>query len=186
MTDFYEKIKNEAAAVTREMIEKAKLKHGDVIVVGCSSSEVIGEKIGTASSYETAKALFEGICGETKRCGIYLAAQCCEHLNRALIVEKELAYRDRLEIVNVVPQPKAGGSFATAAYAVFDEPAAVEAIKADAGLDIGDTLIGMHLKSVAVPLRLNVTEIGSAHLTAARVRAKFVGGARAVYDENLM
>lgn len=186
MTDFYEKIKGEAEAVTRELIEKAKLKSGDVIVVGCSSSEVAGERIGTASSYETAKALFEGICGETKRDGIYLAAQCCEHLNRALIVEKALARRDRLEIVNVVPQPKAGGSFATAAYALFDEPAAVEAIKADAGLDIGDTLIGMHLKSVAVPVRLSLTEIGSAHLTAARVRAKFVGGARAVYDENLM
>ncbi len=186
MTEFLEQIQADASATMRELIEKAKLSEGDVIVVGCSSSEVVGEKIGTASSYETAQVIFDGIYGETARSGIYVAAQCCEHLNRALIVEKELAKRTGLEIVNVVPQPKAGGSFATAAYEKLTAPVAVEAIKADAGLDIGDTFIGMHLKAVAVPLRLSLSSLGSAHLTAARVRAKFVGGARAVYDENLM
>ena len=118
--------------------------------------------------------------------GIYLAAQCCEHLNRALIVEKEIADKKGWEAVNVVPQPKAGGSFATAAYKLFENPVAVEYIKADAGLDIGQTLIGMHLKSVAVPVRLKVKQIGEANLSAARVRPKFIGGIRACYDENLM
>ncbi len=186
MTEFYKKIRSDAAKATRELIEKAKLTEGDILVIGCSSSEVGGERIGTSSSYDTAKAVFDGIYEETLRSGLFLAAQCCEHLNRALIVEKELAKRERLDPVNVIPQPKAGGSFATVAYERFSSPVAVEAIRADAGLDIGDTLIGMHLKAVAVPLRLSVTEIGSAHLTAARTRAKFVGGSRAVYDEELM
>lgn len=179
-------IKNEAKKAAEEIIKAAKLESGDVLVVGCSSSEVGGEKIGTLSSPEVAKAVFSGIYEAVKESGVYLAAQCCEHLNRALIVEKELAKRDRLEIVNAVPQPKAGGSFATVAYENFSSPCAVEGIRADAGLDIGDTLIGMHLKAVAVPVRLSVKKIGEAHLTAARVRAKFVGGARAVYDEDLM
>lgn len=186
MTEFYGKLKEAAASLTRELIEKATLTEGDVLVVGCSSSEVAGERIGTSSSYDVARAVFGGIYSETSRAGVFLAAQCCEHLNRALIVEKALAKRDGLEIVNAVPQPKAGGSFATAAYESFASPAAVEAIKADAGLDIGDTLIGMHLKAVAVPLRLSVNSLGEAHLTAARTRAKFVGGSRAVYDAELM
>ncbi|MFR7855456.1 MAG: TIGR01440 family protein, partial [Acutalibacteraceae bacterium] len=118
--------------------------------------------------------------------GIYLAAQCCEHLNRAVIIEKELADKLSLPVVNVVPMPKAGGSFATAVYRAMKHPVAVEHIKADAGLDIGQTLIGMHLKEVAVPVRLSVNKIGNAILTAARVRPKFIGGSRAVYDENLM
>lgn len=186
MTEFYEKLRASAASVTRELIEAAKLTEGDVLVVGCSSSEVAGERIGTSSSRDTAKAVFDGIYAEAQRAGVYLAAQCCEHLNRALIVEKALADRDRLDIVNAVPQPKAGGSFATTAYEAFSHPVAVEGIRADAGLDIGDTLIGMHLKAVAVPLRLSVNVLGEAHLTAARTRAKFVGGARAVYDEKLV
>ncbi len=186
MTEFYEKLTLDAAEAVRELIEKAKLSEGDVLVVGCSSSEVAGERIGTSSSYEVACAVFDGIYSELQRAGIFLAAQCCEHLNRALIVEKALAKRNGLDPVNCVPQPKAGGSFATVAYERFASPVAVEAIRADAGLDIGDTLIGMHLRAVAVPLRLSVTELGEAHLTAARTRAKFVGGTRAVYDENLM
>lgn len=184
--DLYEKLKNDSADAVRELIEKAKLNAGDILVVGCSSSEAAGEKIGSASSYEVAEAIFEGINSVLRERGIYLAAQCCEHLNRALIVERALAERERLEIVNAVPQPKAGGSFATAAYRNFVSPCAVERIKADAGIDIGDTFIGMHLKAVAVPVRLSLKEIGSAHLTAARVRVKFVGGSRAVYDEALM
>ncbi len=181
-----EKLKMEARELAEQFCEAAKLKEGMLVVMGSSSSEVRGSKIGSDSSLEVAEAVFGEIYKVLSEKGVYLAVQCCEHLNRALIVEKVLANRDRLEIVNAVPQPKAGGSFATVAYEAFDHPVTVEAIRADAGLDIGDTLIGMHLKVVAVPLRLSVDALGSAHLTAARTRAKFVGGARAVYDEGLM
>lgn len=180
------KIKNDINSAICELIDKANLKSGNIVVVGCSSSEILGEKIGTGSLPEAAEAVFSEINKVLKEKGIFLAAQCCEHLNRALVVEKEAAEKFGLEQVNAVPQVKAGGSFATAAYKGFCEPVLVEFIKADAGLDIGDTLIGMHLKHVAVPTRLSVKRIGQANLTAARVRPKFVGGARAVYDENLM
>ena len=162
----------------------ANLKKGDILVVGCSSSEVCGSKVGSASSPETAEAIFEGLSEVLNPKGVYIAAQCCEHLNRAIIVEK--AAVPFAEIVNVVPQPKAGGSFATAAYAHFENPVAVEEIRADAGLDIGGTLIGMHLKMVAVPVRLSLNHIGEAILLAARTRPKFIGGIRARYDETLL
>lgn len=183
---FLVQVKEEAAQAAGELLEQAKTEEGDILVVGCSSSEVAGEKIGTFSSVETAQAVFEGIYEAATKKGVYLAAQCCEHLNRALIVEKKLAKRERLTIVNVVPQPKAGGSFATTAYERFEEAVAVENIRAQAGMDIGDTLIGMHLEAVAVPLRVSIAKIGNAHLTCARTRAKFVGGSRAVYDEALL
>lgn len=178
------KIAEECIKATEELIEKASLKKGDIVVVGCSTSEVLGSKIGTNSSPDTAKILFESIYCVLKKKGIYLAAQCCEHLNRAIIVEKEAVPFS--ECVNVIPVPKAGGSFATQAYAHFEEPVAVEEIKADAGIDIGATLIGMHLKKVAVPVRLEVKTIGEALVTAARTRPKFIGGSRANYDENLI
>ncbi len=184
--NFKEQIYNQAKQATDEVIKASKLNAGDILVVGCSSSEIIGETIGKASSLEAAQAVFSGIYDAVKANGIYLAAQCCEHLNRAIIIERELALRDRMEIVNVVPQPKAGGSFATTAYKTFANPVAVEHIKADAGMDIGDTLIGMHLKDVAVPLRISTDKIGEAHLVCARTRAKFIGGERAVYDERLI
>ena len=149
-----------------------------------STSEILGDKIGSNSSPDTAKDVFNGIYDAAKEKGIYVAAQCCEHLNRAIIVEREAVPFS--EIVNVVPMPKAGGSFATAAYAAFNEPVALEEIKADAGLDIGFTLIGMHLKKVAVPVRLSLKSIGEAHLTAVRVRPKFIGGVRAIYDQDLL
>ena len=173
----------ECIKATEELIEKAHLNAGDIVVVGCSTSEVLGNKIGTNSSPDTAKVLFESIYGVLNEKGIYLAAQCCEHLNRAIIIEKEAV--PNAEYVNVVPVPKAGGSFATQAYAHFKSPVAVEEIKADAGLDIGSTLIGMHLKRVAVPVRLEIKKIGDAPLTAARTRPKFIGGIRANYDTNL-
>lgn len=185
MTDL-EEIKLQAGAAAGELIKLAKLEKGDILVVGCSSSEACGEKIGTHSSEDMAKAIFNGIYAETQKHGVYLAAQCCEHLNRALIVEKACAEQYGLERVNVVPKPKAGGSFATAAFAGFDKPFAVEEVKAQAGMDIGDTLIGMHLARVAVPVRLSVKKIGEANLVCARVRPKFVGGERAHYDDSLM
>ncbi len=181
-----ENIKLQARQAAEELIEKAGLKQGQIVVVGCSSSEVIGSRIGSNSSLETAQALFGGLYPVFKEKGIYLAAQCCEHLNRALIIERELADKMGWEEVNVVPQPKAGGSFATTAYKEFSDAVAVEHIKADAGMDIGDTLIGMHIKEVCVPLRLTVKKIGEANLVCARRRPKFVGGSRAVYNEKLL
>ena len=177
-------ISKECKMATEELVEKAGLKKGDIVVIGCSTSEVIGEKIGTNSSPDTAKILFESIYDVLKEKEIYLAAQCCEHLNRAIIIEK--AAVPFAEYVNVVPAPKAGGSFATEAYKHFESPVAVEEIKADAGIDIGSTLIGMHLKRVAVPLRLEIKKIGEAAVTAARTRPKFIGGSRANYDDNLI
>ncbi len=179
-----ETIKKEAAKAAEDLLEVARLSAGDIVVVGCSSSEVLGSKIGSASSPDAANAIFEGIMSVLAPRGIYLAAQCCEHLNRAIIIEKEAARG--LEVVNVVPQPKAGGSFATAAYHNFKNPVAVEEIKADAGLDIGGTLIGMHLRRVAVPVRLSINHIGEAILLAARTRPRCIGGIRAHYDDNLM
>ncbi len=179
-----ENIFNEAYACACEIIETAKLVKGDILVVGCSTSEVLGSKIGTDSSPETAKELFEGIRKATDEAGVFIAAQCCEHLNRAIIIEKEAV--KGCEICNVVPQPKAGGSFATMAYNSFKNPVAVEEIKADAGIDIGFTMIGMHLKKVAVPVRLKNNKIGEATVLGARVRPKFIGGERAVYDNEIM
>lgn len=174
-------IKEQGYKAAKELIEIAKPEEGDILVIGCSTSEVSGNKIGSASVPELAKALFDGIYQAAKENKIYIAAQCCEHLNRAIIIEKSIAGKRNLEIVNVVPYPKAGGSFATAAYESLKEPVAVEHIKAEVGMDIGDTLIGMHLKDVAVPVRLSVDKIGEAHLVCARTRAKFIGGERAHY-----
>ena len=172
----------------KEFIEKAKLKKGQLFIVGCSTSEVLGERIGTASSYSTAGALFQGIDRAAKEKEVFLCTQCCEHLNRAVITEREaaLAHGFMPYLVNVIPKEKAGGSFSTVAYESFTDPVALEKVRADGGMDIGDTFIGMHLKEVAVPLRLSKNTLGSAHLTAARGRPKFVGGSRAVYDESLL
>ena len=180
----YEEICQQAARTAEEICEIAKLKKGQILVVGCSTSEVCGDKIGTNSNIEVAKALILGLYEVLQPKGIYVAAQCCEHLNRAVVVEREAV--PYLETVNVVPQPKAGGSLATTAYQTFAHPVVVEEIKADAGIDIGFTLIGMHLKKVAVPVRLQNNRIGEAFVTAARTRAKFIGGERAIYDGELM
>ena len=176
-----EKIYLQTKSVMEEFGQKAKLKAGDIVVIGCSTSEIVGSKIGSNSSPEVAKVVFEAIYEYTNRHGVYLAVQCCEHLNRAIITEK--AAVPFSEIVNVVPRPKAGGSLATQAYLQFKEPVAVEEIQADAGIDIGSTLIGMHLKRVAVPVRLDNNTIGAANVVAARTRPKFIGGVRAVYND---
>lgn len=176
-------VKEESANAARQLAETARLHKGQIVVVGCSTSEVVGHNVGSWSTPEVANAIFEGLNSVFAPMGVYIAAQCCEHLNRALIVEHE-AFPNG-EIVNVMPQPKAGSSFATAAYHSFRHPVALEEIRADAGLDIGGTLIGMHLKKVAVPVRLQQNHIGQAILLAARVRPKFIGGERAIYDESL-
>ncbi len=175
----------DAKNATLQLIEAAKLQAGDLLVVGCSSSEILGEKIGTHSAEEIGEQVF---CAIQEICldkGIALAAQCCEHLNRALILEEAVAKERGYEIVNAQPFPKAGGSFATAAWKHLERPAAVEHIKAEAGMDIGGTLIGMHLREVAVPVRLSLDHVGSALLLAARTRPKFIGGERAHYVDEL-
>ena len=176
--------KKQAYNAAKEIIEIANLKAGQILVVGCSTSEILGEKIGTDSSPDTAREVFAGIYAAAEEKGVFIVAQCCEHLNRAIICERKAA--PYAEPVNVVPFPKAGGSFATAAYAAFSDPVALEEIKADAGLDIGFTLIGMHLKRVAVPVRLENDYIGKARVLAARVRPKFIGGERAHYNKDLL
>lgn len=179
-------IYNQVKTAADELIVLAKLTKGDLLAVGCSSSEITGDKIGTNSQPQTAELVFSALNDLLKDKGIFLAAQCCEHLNRAIVVEEEYAVAHNLEIVNVVPQPKAGGSFATAAYNGFNKPVVVEQVRANAGLDIGGTLIGMHLKAVAVPVRLSLNKIGQAPLTAARTRPKFIGGQRACYDQTIL
>lgn len=181
----FENIKIEAGKAAAELVKLSGLRRGDIFVVGCSSSEILGEHIGKGGSLEVAQAVFDGIYPVLRERGIFLAAQCCEHLNRALIVEHCCAERYGYDEVNVCPWEHAGGSFATAVWQSFEAPCAVEHIRAKAGMDIGDTLIGMHLKEVAVPVRLSIRRIGQANLVCARSRAKFVGGERARYNMNL-
>lgn len=178
-----DEIRKQARKAVTELLEVARLQPGDILVVGCSSSEILGEKIGTGSSMEAAAAVMDGILPVLQERRIYLAAQCCEHLNRAIILEEAAARAYGWEPVNVLPQPKAGGSFATTAWQRMAHPVAVEGVRAHAGLDIGGTLIGMHLRPVAVPVRLSLRQIGEAPLLCARTRPKFIGGCRAVYDE---
>ena len=191
----YEQITEQARTVITELLDQAKLKPGQLLVIGCSSSEMVGQRIGKGSSMEAAEAAFAGIYPVLQQKGIQLAVQCCEHLNRSLIVEREVAEARGFEIVNVIPQPHAGGSFAVTAWKNFRDPVAVETIvadagldighdgQADAGLDIGGTLIGMHLRRVAVPVRVSLKQIGEANILCARTRPKYVGGSRAVYQE---
>ena len=172
----------QARNVVTELLEQANMRPGSLLVIGCSSSEIVGKQIGKGSSLEAAQAVFAGVYPILQEHGIRLAVQCCEHLNRALIMEREAAEQRGYEIVNVVPQPHAGGSFAVTAWNNFQDPVAVEAVRAEAGMDIGGTLIGMHLKAVAVPVRTNEKQIGEAIVLCARTRPKFTGGPRAVYQ----
>ena len=181
----YEEIKEQAAQAVTELLDAAALEENDLLVIGCSSSEMVGERIGKGSSMEAAGAAYAGIAPILKERGILLAVQCCEHLNRALVMEKTTAERFGYEIVNVKPQPKAGGSFATTFWEHAEHPVAVEHIRAKAGMDIGGVLIGMHLKEVAVPVRLSVKKIGQANILCARTRPKFIGGERAHYVDEL-
>ena len=180
----FEKEKEDATRVVEEYLEQASLHAGDLVVIGCSTSEVASHGIGSYSNAELGEAIFLAMNDAFYKDGIMVAAQCCEHLNRALILEREVAEKSGYEEVNVVPQPKAGGSLATAAWKYMKHPVAVEEIRAKGGIDIGDTLIGMHLKAVAVPVRIAHPTIGSAHVVCARTRAKYIGGERAHYLEN--
>ena len=179
----YNEITKQTEIVVTEVLEQAKLKPGSLFVIGCSSSEMVGKRIGKGSSMEAAQAAFEGIYPILQSKGSHVAVQCCEHLNRALIMERAAAEAKGYEIVNVMPQPHAGGSMAVTAWNAFEDPVAVETIQADAGMDIGGTLIGMHLRRVAVPVRTSLDHIGEAIVLCARTRPKYIGGPRAVYQE---
>ena len=179
----YEEITKQARTVVTELLDQANMKPGSLLVIGCSSSEMVGKRIGKGSSMEAAQAAFAGIYPVLKEQGIHLAVQCCEHLNRALILERDVAEKRGYEIVNVMPQPHAGGSFAVTAWNAFSDPVAVETIAAEAGIDIGGTLIGMHLRRVAVPVRTSEKQIGEAIVLCARTRPKYIGGPRAIYQE---
>lgn len=175
----------QAAVVAKELIEVTRLQKGQLLVIGCSSSEIVGQRIGKGSSKEAAEAVWAGMIPVLREAGISVCVQCCEHLNRALVIERRDAERFGFEIVNVIPQLHAGGAFALTAYENLDDPVVVEHVKADAGIDIGGVLIGMHLKHVAVPCRLNEKFLGEAMLLCARTRPKYIGGWRAKYNENM-
>ena len=174
-------IEVELRSAIEELISIAQPKKGQVLIVGCSTSEVVGSKIGTAGSMKAAAKIFAVLQEATNKHGLFLAVQCCEHLNRALVTETAVAEKYGWEEVSVIPAQHAGGALATKAYAGFSQPIVVEKIQAHLGLDIGQTLIGMHLKRVAVPVRLRQKKIGDAMLTAAWTRPPLIGGARAVY-----
>lgn len=181
MLDLESQIKKDLAAVVLEWTESGYLKQGDLFVIGCSTSEVAGEHIGTSGSEQIGQFIFETLEDLKSQTGIQLVFQCCEHLNRALVVERETMIHHKLEEVSVIPQPHAGGSMATYAFKHFKDPVMVETIQADAGIDIGETMIGMQLKPVVVPLRFNQRTIGHARITGARTRPKLIGGERATY-----
>ena len=173
----------QARRATEELLEAAHLETGDLFVVGCSSSEITGGRIGRHSSMEAAAAVLAGVLPPLQEQGVYLAAQCCEHLNRAIVVEREAAEKYGYTEVNAIPQPHAGGSWATNCWQKFNDPVLVEEVRAGAGIDIGGTLIGMHLRRVAVPVRLSLNQIGCANILCARTRPPYIGGCRAVYQE---
>ncbi|MFS1510902.1 TIGR01440 family protein [Chengkuizengella sp. SCS-71B] len=179
-----EKMSKQVEEITRQLITEGNIKPQQIIVIGTSTSEVLGQHIGTSGAEMVASEIFKGIQAVQKDLDFYVAFQCCEHLNRALVVEREVVQQYVLEEVSVIPVAKAGGSMATFAYQHFKNPVIVEKIKAHAGIDIGETLIGMHLKQVAVPLRPTYREIGKARVNMAITRPKLIGGQRAVYEIN--
>lgn len=181
MVDFLEQVKLDMEALVEEWVDSSYLKANDLFVVGCSTSEVLGEKIGTAGSEDVADHIFNGLQELATKTNVHLVFQCCEHLNRSLVMERETMEAYQLEEVSVIPARDAGGSMVTFAFNHFKDPVVVESVKAHAGMDIGETMIGMHLKPVAVPLRFKQKSIGHAHLNGARTRPKLIGGERAIY-----
>ena len=185
----FKDIENQSKTAVLEILKEARMTKGSIFVIGCSSSEILGDQIGTATNLDSALAVYNGIIPVLKEQEIFPAVQCCEHLNRALVVERNILEKYDFEQVNAIPQPNhAGGALATVAYQNFDDPILVESIngKADAGIDIGGTMIGMHMHSVVVPMRISLRKIGEASIICARHRPKYVGGQRAIYDESLM
>ncbi|MDL4839156.1 TIGR01440 family protein [Aquibacillus rhizosphaerae] len=180
-----EQLQTNLKVIIDEWLTNGYVQEGDLFVIGCSTSEVAGEHIGTAGSEQIAAAIFEQVNRLKQEAGVQLAFQCCEHLNRALVVEKSTMRVFGYEQVSAIPVPKAGGSMASYAYKQFKQPVLVEQIEADAGIDIGETMIGMHIKKVAIPLRLKQRYVGNARVNAARRRPKLIGGERAVYADEI-
>ena len=184
-----DKITQQCRTAALEICEASGIRPGQIFVVGCSSSEILGERIGTSTNMEVAQAVYDGIFPVLAEREVYLAGQCCEHLNRALVIEEEVLEKYGFEQVNAIPQPNhAGGAFATVCYQNMKNAMVTETInaRASAGIDIGGTMIGMHIQPTVVPLRISLQKIGQAHIICARRRPRYIGGARAVYDETLM
>ena len=180
----YEVIARQAHDAMEELLERAKLPKGALVVVGCASSEIMGSNIGKGSTPDAAEAVYSTVAPLLSERGLYLAAQCCEHLNRCVVMEKETLRDYGCTQVKAIPQPKAGGSVPAAAWKMLREPALALAVQADAAIDVGDTLVGMHIRPVAVPLRGAYRRLGEANLVQAYSRLPYIGGARAVYEEN--
>jgi uncharacterized protein (TIGR01440 family) len=174
-------IADHVETVLRELVERGSIEAGHIIVVGTSTSEVIGQRIGTAGAKEVAEQIYEGVERVRKELEFYVAYQCCEHLNRALVVDRRILSQYSLEEVAAIPAPNAGGAMASHAYRAMQQPCLVETIQAHAGIDIGDTLIGMHLRRVAVPARPSIRRIGEANVNMAFTRPRYIGGTRAIY-----
>lgn len=181
MENLTEQVKQDIESLVDEWVESDYLNKGDLFVVGCSTSEIAGKSIGTSGSEILAEQVFHRLKELVNKTGVHLVFQCCEHLNRALVMEKNTMITYNLEEVTVIPSRTAGGSMAAYAYKHFNHPVVVENVKAHAGIDIGETLIGMQLKEVAVPLRFKQKTIGNARLNGARTRPKLIGGERAIY-----
>ena len=178
-----QKIVTDVETAIRELIDKAEVEAKDILILGGSTSEIQGKRIGSATDLKLGEKIINKIREITKEYDLFLAVQGCEHTNRVLVIERECQDMYKFPEVNVIPHRSAGGAFAAAAFHQFEEAVTVESIEADLGIDIGDALIGMHLKNVAVPVRLSLSEIGEAHVTAARTRLKMVGGVRARYRD---
>lgn len=164
------------------LAEAGHIQPGGLIVLGCSTSEVAGARIGKGSVPELGKVIARAMLEACQAHGLEAAFQCCEHLNRAVVMEQRVLKELRLTQVRAIPQPKAGGSVPAAAWKLLDQPALAMAVQADAAIDIGDTLVGMHIRPVAVPLRLDVNHVGHANLVMAYSRLPYIGGSRAVYE----
>lgn len=175
-------LEQQAEQLFKEFLDSGHFRSGQLIVLGCSTSEVAGDRIGQAGSPDIAAALFFPLYHLAKERGIHLAFQCCEHLNRALVVTRQTMDAFRLEEVSVVPHPHAGGSMASHAYRHLPDAVVVETVQAHGGIDIGETLIGMHMRPVAVPFRLSSRTLGSARINACYTRPKLIGGERAQYS----
>ncbi|MFB9274621.1 TIGR01440 family protein [Cohnella cellulosilytica] len=175
-------IAGQVEALMDELVKTGNVRPGQIVVLGVSTSEVRGQRIGTSGAEEVASEIYEGVERARERAGVHVVWQCCEHLNRALVAERRLADDQGWTEVAAVPVPKAGGSMAAWAYRRMEEPCLVEAVQVHAGIDIGETLIGMHLRPVAVPLRPSIREVGQARVNMAATRPKLIGGARAVYE----
>ncbi|MEH7389787.1 TIGR01440 family protein [Bacillus sp. JJ1474] len=182
MTELIQVWEKQLTDIIQDFSEQVSLDQRHIFVIGCSTSEVAGKRIGTAGTEQVAEMIFSKLKSFSEKTGVALAFQCCEHLNRALVIERQTAERNSLDEVTVVPVRTAGGAMATYAFEHFEDPVMVEHIKADAGIDIGDTFIGMHMKHVAVPIRTAQKSVGDAHVTLAKTRPKLIGGVRAVYE----